>query len=669
MLIYSFFEAGDGAEPSACHLCRPHRFRVAMSREGSLLSRFSPRLEMLAPCLALLMAALVAGAAGAGTALSNRDFIPLEDITRGMRGHGLTVFEGARIDTFAVEVVGVQKGNRAAGSIIIIEVSGHDLERSRVAQGMSGSPVFLDGRFAGALAFGWGGALRSLAGVTPAGEILNLPTRSLSSALDLRAGLQPDWNSLLVAAPAEGLARQALGVEAKPPVGMSFSSPWPGPETLLLELMADLLPQEENLGAVRAENWFMRPLGAVAGGGGEAAVSGEFTLKPGSACAVPLITGDAQLGAIGTVTWVDGDDVFMMGHPFMQRGPVDLPLATAEILTVFPSRAISFKMGSVGRIVGTVHHDQRAGLSGTLGRSPRLIPVELEVAAEGPDRQEEIRHYDFAVVNDPLLTPPLVFWTLYNSLLAEGDDGSLQNLEYTLELELAGGDPALQRPLVLSGVAAGPGGAGRLAAQWMSPIQLLLNNSFAPVQLKGVKARLASRRPVATARVLAVNAPRAVSRGQDRLRCSVELAPRHDGPVIREIELSLPTDLEPGEYRLVVASAADFFSLDAQRAAGAFKVRNLDRMLEVLGSSRDAGELTVALLAPGEGVVQGGREMPGLPPGVSRVMSKADMGTSRALADYVVRQSEATPWFLQGHVVRRVRVGEDLEAAPHERRP
>ncbi len=642
------------------------------------MSRYSPRWTAQASTLALALTFWVAvcpwgGTAGAQT-LAGTEIVPLAEITRGMRGYGLTVFEGARIDTFSVEVVGVQKGTRAAGSIILIEVAGHDLDRSRVVQGMSGSPIFLEGRFAGALAFGWGGALRSLAGVTPAREILNLPTRAEPGTLELSAGGglmgdAPTWESLVAAGPGPGLARQVLGLETSRSVAPAFSTAWPAPETLWLELMAGLLPRGDGLGATSPEYYFMRPLGGAGAGSAAMDEGAAPRLSPGSACAVPLITGDAQLGAIGTVTWVDGDDVFMMGHPFMQRGPVDLPLASAEILTVFPSRTMSFKMGTMGPLVGTVHHDQRAGLAGTLGTSPQLIPVQLEVVASGPGRKEETRKYDFQVVNDPLLTPPLVFWTLYNSLLAEGDDGSLQNLHYILELDLASSETPLGDPLVLKGVAAGPGGAGGLASQWMAPIQLLLNNTFSPVQLKGVRARLETSRPLAMARVGAVNAPRTVPRGQASVPVSVELALRHEQPVIRRFDLPLPANLEPGEYRLVVASAAEFFALDAQRAAGAFQVRSLDRLLEVLASPRDAGALTVALLAPGRGVVQGGREMPGLPPGVSRVMSKADLGASRTLADYVARSSEDTPWFLQGHVVRRLRVEDGEVAETPDRRP
>lgn len=379
------------------------------------ISAALPRLALYTLLLTALPAAAV-------------DHIPLSEIEPGMTGYGLTVFEGTRIDTFGVTVVGVQERTRVKGSVIIVEVSGHGLELSSIAQGMSGSPVFIDGRFAGALAFGWAGALRPLGGITPAEEILGLPTGT--AHLDRpapRTGQVGTAELRQMSGGARDLAADLWGVApAATRPEASAAGAWPTPETLLLDLMADVLPADGG----PPPAWLHLPLGMGAGAAGGTGAPGR--LEPGSACAVPLVTGDAQLGAIGTVTWVDGDDVFMFGHPFMQRGPVHLPLATAEILTVFPSRNLSFKMGQVGQIVGAVTHDQRAGLAGKLGPAPDLVPVKVSVTAPS-DRAGAAtvtRDYDFAVVSDRQLAPTLVFWSLYNALLAGGDDASRQNLSY-----------------------------------------------------------------------------------------------------------------------------------------------------------------------------------------------------------------------------------------------
>jgi hypothetical protein len=605
---------------------------------------------------------------------AEKDYIPLQEITRGMTGYGLTVFEGSRVDTFAVTVIGVQKAVRAAGSLILVEVAGHGLEKSSIAQGMSGSPVFLEGRFAGALAFGWGGALRPLAGVTPAGEILNLPTDTAHTLPgEMAASGQrwktddPVWQQLLQPGQGTALTEAVLGSAAAGPVAPSAlagEAGWPTAEELVLPLMSEALGLGAGSDPLNPDTWFVSPLGMAGAAGGSTAQAGS--LQPGSACAVPLVTGDAQLGAIGTVTWVDGDDVFMMGHPFMQRGPVNLPLATAEILTIFPSREISFKLGSVGNIVGTVHHDQRAGLAGRLGPAPRMVPIELDLTLPGA---KSPRHFSFQVVDDPQLTPTLVFWALYNSLLVEGDDASRQNLTYSIELAWEGPGSVAGQPLVLTGVAAGPGGVGRLSTEFMAPVSLLLNNPFADVRLVGVKAAFQIQRPLATATVSGVTVPRLVASAGQELRCQVEVTPWLAEPRLLDVTLALPADLPAGDYRLAVANAAEMFALDAQRAPGSFQVSSLDGMMRLLSTGRSAGTLVVSLLAPGQGMVLEGRQLNNLPGRVARVLRSGNMEISPTMADYVVRQESSTGWVLQGHAVRNIRVAEAAEPAQQERRP
>jgi hypothetical protein len=355
-----------------------------MGAEGSLVTSFSSyswRIFAGGLLVSGLFALLMPLSASA--AAPDPEFIPLAEISKGMTGYGLTVFEGSRIDTFSVKVVGVQKNVRADGSLLIVEVGGHGLELSSIAQGMSGSPIYLEGRFAGALAFGWGGALKPFAGVTPAAEMLALPTMPAAiPPAELRMSA-PDMRSLLVpGTPDRELMHDLFPDAAVESAGNSRGPAemvgWPSPRDMIMTLLAEVEGGKSgNLPG--PDSWIVQPVGfagAAVGGAYREPIAGP-AFRPGSACAVPLIMGDAKLGAIGTVTWVQDDRVLMMGHPFMQRGPVDWPLATAEVLTVFPSRQMSFKIGSIGDIVGTVHHDQRAGLAGSTGPAPAMVPVHV----------------------------------------------------------------------------------------------------------------------------------------------------------------------------------------------------------------------------------------------------------------------------------------------------
>lgn len=629
--------------------------------------------------LAACFLAVVCGLAGpAGAAAPAADFIPLDEIAPGMTGYGLTVFAGTRVDTFAVTVIGIQENVRAAGSLLLIEVSGHGLEKSSIAQGMSGSPIFLEGRFAGALAFGWGGALRPIAGVTPAAEILALPTRLPAAGPAVRQTSRPQFESLVPPGCRTDLLAASLlagdGGWAAPLLPVAVGVPadvapgaWPDPHDLLVELMT----AAGNGSPPDPRSWIYQPLGigaGAAGAQGATAAAAPTALVPGSACAVPLVIGDAHLGVIGTVTWVDGRQVYMMGHPFLQRGPVDLPLATARILTLFPSRQMSFKMGTIGDIVGAVHHDQRAGLSGRLGPAPAMVDVGITLALPA-DEGAAVREFAFQVVDDPTLTPTLVFWTLYNALLVEGDDASLQTLNYRMETRWEGAAAVAEQPLVFEGVVAGPGGATGLASQLMAPLQILLNNPYAEVHLKKVTASFTVTRPMATATITGISGPRHLPGPGAEVVFQVELEPRRGVKEFISVPVILPDNLEPGPFRVVAASAAELFALEAQRAPDRFRTASLGAAVDILGTARSAATLAVALLAPGEAMILKGREMKNLPASVAQTLKAGNMQAGRALADYVLRTDTATPWVLQGHAVRALTLEAAPEPAKEERRP
>ncbi len=299
-------------------------------------------------------------------------------------------------------------------------------------------------------------------------------------------------------------------------------------------------------------------------------------LAPGSACAVVLVSGDAQLGAIGTTSLVDGDRVVLMGHPFLQVGPVDLPLATAEVVTMFPSRVMSFKMASAGQVVGRVTHDQRAGLAGRLGEFATTVPVKVRV-----EDGAVVQQYAYEVALEPQLTPALAFWCVYNSLLASGDDGSLQTVSYDLTTRWRTAAGEELPPVRLSGVTAGPGSVAAIGGEWVPLLRLLMNSRHASLVPTAVEAVLRAQRPLDAAFIVGVQAPARVAPGES-FAVGVDLEAWRGAPRRETITLTVPAELPPGRYKVGVASATDFFALDAQRAPGLFRDDNLDATLALL---------------------------------------------------------------------------------------
>jgi hypothetical protein len=454
---------------------------------------------------------------------------------------------------------------------------------------------------------------------------------------------------------------QALGWTVAPPVTAPEPvAGWVAPEAVARRLLAPLLGEEPT-----PAGWVCRPAGSpVAATASSATGSAPATLVPGGACAIALVLGDAQLGAVGTVTWVDGRDVWMMGHPFMQRGPVRLPLATAEIVTLFPSRQMSFKMGSIGEVVGTVHQDRRPALTGQLGTEPPLLPVTVGIR----DPRGEST-YEFEVADDPLLAAALVFWSAYNALLVEGDDASLQTVRWTLDLDWRSDLESGTQRLRLAGAGAGPGGAAALGQGLMAPLNLLLANPFHDVSLERVAISLETSPGLATATVLGLTAPRRVAAGTAILPVSVEIEPRRGERRNLDVALKLPAGLAPGRHRLVVANAAEFFALEAQRAAGLFQVADLAATVELLAAERGPGTLTLALLVPGNNVVVRGRELTALPGSLRQTVRRSAGQEGRTLADFVARRDVPTEWLLTGHAVLDLEVTATDAPLEPERRP
>lgn len=661
------FKAAHRPEPEGTALKTFPSRRAPRSRDARARWRRTAQVSVSTFALACALASCpVAGALAAAP-----DIIPVDQIKPGMTGYGLTVFAGTRVDTFSVRVLGVQDNARVQGSLVLVEVGGHGLELSSIAQGMSGSPVYIDGKFAGALAFGWEGALAPIGGVTPAREMLALPTGPQSGAQARHAG-DLDASSLVgerARDGALGLASQLAGDAVAPPAApagvaaVAIGAGWPD----VLDLGASLLGPLSGDGRGGAPSWLCRPASPAAATGGRAALptstSSPSALVPGAACAVSLVSGDADLGAIGTVSWVDGDRVLIFGHPLMQRGAVDLPLAAADIVTILPSRRISFKIGSPGPVVGAVHHDLRAGVAGTLGARAPQVPVDVRIDGAAPGS------YHFDVADDAQLTPMLVFWSFYNALLAGGDDASRQVVTWRLESSwrLAGEQAA--RSLAQAGVASGPGGAAALGADLMTPLALLLDNPFGSAHLErvAITATIAPGRGDAV--IDALGGARRVEAGAAILPVTVDLRDADGASRAMPVAVPLPAGLPAGDYRVVAASAAEFFAFEAQRAPERMQPARLADLWELLAAERSPSTLVVTVFAADRPVLVGGRELAAAPGSVSRVVAAGRQPADQALARPVARVAVPTTWALGGHAVRTLHVAPAAAAVGAARRP
>jgi SpoIVB peptidase S55 len=541
-----------------------------------------------------LLAASAAAAAPAGIPT-----LGVDQLRPGQKAVVKTVFVGDRVEDFDAEIVGVLKGGRAEGDMILARATSERVIKSGVAQGMSGSPVYVDGRLIGALSSGWSFSREPLFGVTPIGEmlaVLDLPARPDGPGSAGPAGVET----------AGGAVRFGEFRWEDPPPAASEPAQTPGLASAPAPLALPMICAGLHPAALVEARRLFGPLGLAVTPGGRAPDGGPpaDSLRPGGAVAVDILTGDLQLSAIGTLTWRDGDRVLIFGHPLFQSGDVRLPLATAEIATIVASDLTSFKLGVRGRAVGTLTQDRRAAMSGRIGGTPRLLPVSVDIGGAGHAHQS----FHFASIEDRGLAPQLVGIAALNSFLESGGAAGNQTLRWTMRL-VRHGAPTL----TLHDVVAGDSPPGDLLSALSSPLRFLFNNPFDTLRLDSVTVAIdaAPAREQWTLRSARLLDAAVRPGGSVRIECEIE---RWHGARSRvAMSVTAPEELPEGRYVLWLGGGAELSRYEATRLPGRYRPTSLADAWRRIADTRPSDALYAALFASAPEVTREGRDYPELP--------------------------------------------------------
>jgi hypothetical protein len=573
--------------------------------------------------------------------------IGVDEVKAGQKGYGLSVFSGSQPERFEVEVVGVMRNLRPETSYILARLTGKGLEVSGVAAGMSGSPVFLDGRLAGAVAFSWPFSHEAIAGITPIETM-----RSLSTAPAM------------------------MPVTPPPPVELAALASGHLPKDLLERELAKMQPQLLE-GAQSSVSWATTGFGALSQGflhralgnsmpAGHAAAraKGETADLPmGGSVAAVLVEGDFQLAAVGTVTDRYDDHVLAFGHPFLGLGTVRVPMASAEVVTVLSNQNTSFKISNVGDVVGAFEQDRQAGIEGRIGQTAPMIPLVLRITGAG---EAKPRDFHMRVAEVPQFTPMLVGSSLLAGLDSTSYSAGAQGLDMVAHFRIKGrGDLEMRQSF-------DGDNAGMEAATYVLALAgYLTNNQFEKVQFESIAIDLSQSPQPRSATLVGAIADSAVVHPGDRVVLNLDLAAWRGDRFRRSVKVDLPQDLPAGRYSLVVGDGA---SIDATRLAlePAAPV-TFAQAMRLLGSLHSRRDLIVLGIYAGPGLAVAGETMPRLPGSVRSLWSAASSGSAAPLRTTIaqeVRQEMDVP--VDGlvkvdlEVRRREPVAGDAPATPEE---
>ncbi|MDR0310566.1 MAG: hypothetical protein LBJ21_03155, partial [Acidobacteriota bacterium] len=383
------------------------------------------------PWFYLTMAVLVLGFCAFSGAESREDFFRIDDLRPGMRGTGKTCFQGTEPEDFDVEILGVLRGVSPGADAILARFSGGPLEKTGIFSGMSGSPVFIDGKLLGAVAYSYAYSTEAIGGITPIDQMISAVEESeaLPSGKIYKKGSL--WNYKLPL-PSSGLNA------AEFPELISRRANLSGGGNRLLPITTPV-----SLGGFdpRAIKTFAPMFGGIGMTLLEGAAADAASLKtavlpfqPGDNVAVSLVQGDLDVSAGGTVTWVDGDRLYAFGHELMSSGFTELPMRKASAIAVIPNIESSFKVLEAGAVIGTVRQDRSSGIFGIIGERPRTIPLEARLTTS----RRALKTFRYEIARDALLTPSLVSLVVYNTILASERAQGFLTLRVTGKIRVKG---------------------------------------------------------------------------------------------------------------------------------------------------------------------------------------------------------------------------------------
>ena len=589
---------------------------------------------MLRPSFRLppLVGLLLATALLAAGARAQQPAMGVEQIERGMRGYGLSVFEGGTIEPFPVRVVSVMHRFGPKRAVIWIRCTGDRMRRNGPVSGMSGSPIYLwpkgqekslgkGGRLVGAFAYGYPFSKGAYVGVQPIAQMRPVAERAgpartagagtggravealaarARSRLSRRGVFRLDALAQIEATWSDGAAPEQEHAEAAVPAprGGGRVEPMRLPVTVPDRSTADLLaPVLERMG--------LRPLTGSAGGLPPGVEADSLALEPGAVMSVPLAFGDLDVAAAGTVTDTLPDGRVMgFGHAMFGQGTTALPVATGAVHTVIPSLASSFKLSSTAEVKGTLVQDETTAVVSRPGRDFETAPVSVAVR-----RGDETASYAYEVVEHPQLTPALAAGLANASVRAQRRLPPENTMRIRGAMRFEGG-----RSLALDTTVAGASGMS-LMAELAPPMMLLERNPFRSVSLAELELEITVESRMRMATLVGASTHRSRLAPGETVAVDAMLK-SYDGRRHRQrLELELPENLPPGEYGILVSGAARYVRTLLGSRPHLQQIETVDQLLDLIRriyrAPRDA--VFAVLLLPEKGVALGPRALPDLP--------------------------------------------------------
>ena len=582
-------------------------------------------------------------------------FFPIDQVEPGLKGVGRTVFEGNKIEEFQVEILGVLKNALAPKhDIILARLSGGPLEKTGVIAGMSGSPVYIDGKLVGAVALSFPLSKEPIAGITPIQDMLGvvpepaLPPMRVAKGAPLRiAGIPgsagevrlisepsdepPDWGRWLPAAGGDDFASLRLPLQFG-----GFSS----------DVIQAHTPIFRRMGFEPMQG------GAISAGEGKSLE--KIDLAPGSMISLLLVRGDLNLNADCTVTYRKGDNLYACGHRFLLTGPAKIPFASARVLTVIPNLANSFKIDAPGPLVGSITQDRFGAIYGVVGETSPRIPIHIRLDST----LNKTTDYNFEIVQESFLSPFLLNLSVISTLSASERMIGPSALELKGTIRLAKGE-AVELEDVVSGDINAAVAAGSSIA---NPLGYLLSSSFPDLRVEGIDLSLVSRNERRIATLEQVWSSKSEVSPGEHIELTAVLRTPSGETIVQKIPVDIPENVSDRMLSLVVGGGSAINVLQIRFSPLNMTPKDLSQLVQAINRMRRNNRLYALLMAPQRSFILQGDEYPSPPPSLVQtflsdpaVSSSVIMSGTSVIGDF---ETKPTPYAIRGQKTLLLKVVE-----------
>ena len=580
----------------------------------------------------LLIAAILTTTAIAQSPPENRksEFMFVDEIKAGMTGYGISAFKDNQLERFDVEILGVMKGAFAGMDMILARLSSPYMEDSGVIAGMSGSPVYINDRMIGAVAYGWAFAQEPVAGITPIENMLEVYDRTDDKKHPPDHAPTGDFLDQWKSAKPEIPRSEPVTVKSSSIQGLNNTNS-EYPETISFEPLGTPLIISGAHPAVmkRARHYFKdSSLMPVMGGGGHV-INPDLKHKPienGSAVAIPMMSGSMEMSALGTVTYRKGNKMIAYGHPFFNEGNINAPFASAHVYTIMPSYMRSFKLGASVREVGAIRQDRRSAIGGYFGMEPPVFDMKVSLSFREYKREPENKEFQYRIWEHDLYSPMLADMALAQSIVDNDklSGNSAAKVNYRIRLE---NGEVIEKENFFSSQAI-------LAFSVSMPLYFdiyrLLTNPFRETGVENISCEVEIINQYKAVGIEAVDLDKDIYKPGETVKVNIHFVPYREPRFTRNLRIQLPQDIRNGVYTLNILDGPGRQSFEYSRSPGRSNIRSYETLLENIKMNFPSNRLYGLLVEADSGLRVGDEDMPGLPPSVLQVTKESSVSAFTA---------------------------------------